>query len=307
MKISSYGGVIAAANEKLAFPLCKIGNTTAVQRIVMNYQQAGVFPIVIMSGAEEDEVRYQLSSSGVIFLPPEQSRPELFETVKTGFHFLQEICDKIVFTPVNVPLFSPRTLRTLMNTPGDIVSPSYRGSSGHPMIVSAEVIPEILTYEGEQGLRGAAASMKDRRVWVDVQNDDGILYTIHHGELPTERMELHHREILHLAAEMSLKKDSTVFDSRTKLLLLLIWKNRSVKAACQQMALSGSKAWEMLNMLEHSLDIKLVERRHGGAKGGRTTLSKQGLLFLREYCRMEEELLLYAQQKFDAFQAALRL
>lgn len=28
MKISSCGGVIAAANEKFAFPLSKVGNTT---------------------------------------------------------------------------------------------------------------------------------------------------------------------------------------------------------------------------------------------------------------------------------------
>lgn len=306
MKISRYGGVIAAANETLAFPLCKVGDTTAVQRIVMNYQHAGIFPIVIMSGAEEDEVRYQLSSSGVIFLSPEQNKPEMFETVKTGFAFLQDVCDRIVFTPVNAPLFSPLTLRDLMNTSGDIVSPSYRGSSGHPMIVSAEVIPEILAFEGEQGLRSAVDSMKERRVWVDVQ-DDGILYTVHHGNPPSEHMEQHQKESLQFFAELSLKKDATVFDSRTKLLLLLIWKNRSVKTACQQMALSGSKAWEMLNLLERSLDIKLVERRHGGAKGGRTTLSERGFLFLREYCRMEEELLQYTQKKFDAFQAAMKL
>ena len=51
MKISSCGGVIAAANEKFAFPLSKGGNTTAVKRIVTCFQDAGIFPIVVISGS----------------------------------------------------------------------------------------------------------------------------------------------------------------------------------------------------------------------------------------------------------------
>ncbi|HIU74332.1 MAG TPA: NTP transferase domain-containing protein [Candidatus Pelethocola excrementipullorum] len=304
MKISSYGGVIAAADKGSAFPLHKIGDTTAVKRIVMNFQQAGIFPIVIVAGAEENEVRYQLSSNGVVFLNSQQTRRlEMFDSVKAGFSFVQDLCDKIVFTPVNSPMFSPTTLRSLMSSEGDIISPSYNGSSGHPIIVSDQVIPEILAYQGDLGLRGAVGTM-DNRVWVDVK-DDGILYTVHDGEVPGDHMSRQSKEMLHLAARLSLKKDKVIFDSRTKLLLLLIWKNHSVRAACQQMALSYSKAWEMLNMLEESLGIKLIIRRHGGSQGGKTTLTEQGYLFLIEYQRMEEDLLTYTQSKSDAFKAVL--
>ena len=306
MKISSYGGVIAAADKKSAFPLHKIGDTTAVKRIVMNFQQAGIFPIVIVSGAEENEVRYQLSSNGVVFLNANEANClELFYSVKVGFSFLQDLCEKIVFTPVNSPMFSPSTLRSLMGSEGDIISPSYNGSSGHPMVISDKVIPQILTYQGEHGLRGAVGTM-DNRVWMDVE-DDGILYTVHDGEVPGEHMNRYNKEMLHLTARLNLKKDRVIFDSRTKLLLLLIWKNHSVRAACQQMALSYSKAWEILNILEESLGIQLVIRRHGGSKGGKTTLTGQGYLFLIEYQRMEEDLLSYTQRKSDAFKTDLGL
>lgn len=301
MKISSCGGVIAAANEKFAFPLSKVGDTTAVKRLVSCFQDAGIFPIVVISGAEEAEVRYQLSSSGVVFLHPEQHEPELFDSVKTGFAFLQDVCDKIVFTPVNFPMFSPLTLRLLMEAQGEIVSPSYGEKSGHPMLVSTKCVPEILAYQGSRGLRGAVDALKSRRVWVEV-DDPGILYTVRDGDAAGHRG----GEVLRLAAEMSLKKDTTIFDARAKLLLLLIFKTRSVSAACEQMALSRSKAWEMLNTLETSLEAELIERRHGGVRGGRTTLSPQGLTFLREYQRLEEALHRYTQGKLDALKALLQ-
>lgn len=301
MKISSCGGVIAAANEKFAFPLSRVGNTTAVKRLVSCFQDAGIFPIVVISGAEEAEVRYQLSSSGVVFLRPGQSEPELFDSVKTGFSFLQDICGKIVFTPVNFPMFSPLTLRLLMETQGEIVSPSYGGKSGHPMLVSTKCVPEILAYQGGHGLRGAVDTLKSRRVWVDV-DDPGILYTVRDGDTAGQRG----GEVLRLAAEMSLKKDAAIFDARTKLLLLLIFKTRSVSAACEQMALSRSKAWEMLNALEDALETRLIERRHGGARGGRTTLSPQGLIFLREYQRLEESLHRHTQGKLEALKSLLQ-
>lgn len=307
MKISSYGGVIAAASEKSAFPLHKVGDTTAVKRIAMNFQQAGIFPIVIVSGAEEDEVRYQLTSSGVVFLHGKQNEPmEMFDSVKTGLTFLQDTCEKIIFTPVNTPMFSPETLRALMGTDGDIISPSYDGRGGHPIVLSEQVIPEMLAYQGGQGLRGAAASMNKQRVWVDV-NDDGILYAVNRGDVPAECKDRHDMDILHLAIRLSLEKNKVIFDSRTKLLLLLIWKNHSVRAACRQMALSYSKAWELLNTLEETLEIRFVERRHGGLKGGKTTLSEQGYIFLCEYQRLEEDLLQYTQEKSDAFKSKMGL
>lgn len=304
VSISRYGGVIAAADEASAFPLRQSGGTTAVRRIVMNFQQAGIFPIVVLSGAQEEEVRNQLASSGVIFLRPKGTRSELFQSVKTGLTYLQDLCEKIVFTPVNTPMFTPQTLDKLMRAEGDIVSPSCCGRSGHPLIVSARMVPDLLAYRGTCGLRGAVAALQDHRVWVEVE-DQGVLYTVHHGDVPPPQMARYNKEVLHLAARLHLQKDVAVFDSRTKLLLLLIWKTQSVRAACQQMALSYSKAWELLNLLEDSLELPLVERRHGGARGGRTVLTEKGLLFLRQYQRIEEDLLRYTQEKYSEFWASM--
>jgi len=305
MKISSFGGLIVAANEERAFPLQKVGKATALSRIVTSMQQAGIFPIVILSGAK-DEFRYQLSSRGVIFLQQDQPAPELFESAKRGFSFLQDCCKRIVYTPVNFPLFSVQTLRTLMKTDGDIITPSYRGNGGHPIVISDEVISEILMYSGNHGLRGALASMEKRRVWVNVE-DSGMLQSVRTGGSLDQHINGREEDSLHLSAEVKLKEHDIIFDSRTKLLLFLIWKNSSVKTACRQMAISYSKAWDMLNGLEDSLKTKFISRRHGGANGGRSTLTEQGLRFLIEYQQMEEDVFQYASKKLEGLKLTLQL
>lgn len=297
--ISKVGGVIAAASKTAAFPLRQVGAISAIKRIVLTFQQAGVFPIAVVTGAEEGEVRYQLSASGVVFLPIEQNEaPQLFESVKVGLAFLHGKCEKIVFTPVNVPMFSPSTLAALLGAEGDIVTPSCRNRGGHPVVMAAEAVPAILSYSGEGGLRSAIASMERRRKRVAVE-DEGILYTIHDPELPESRLEQHNREILHPVVSLSLERESPFFNARAKLLLLLIADNRSVRSACKQMALSYSKAWDMLGKLEQALGYPVVQRRHGGSRGGRTELTPQGYAFLKAYQQMEENVFRYTQEQFD--------
>ena len=174
MKISHTGSIIAAASKKVAKPFLQVGAIPVIRRIVITYQQAGIFPIVIITGSDNDEIKQQLTSYGVIFLKNEQDeQPELFESVKIGLSFLHGKCDRVVFTPVNVPMFTPTTLETLMQSEGSVVSPTYEGRGGHPVLISDDVIGQILGYEGENGLRGAFELCPDhRRIDVD---DKGVI------------------------------------------------------------------------------------------------------------------------------------
>ncbi len=135
MKISKFGGLIAAASKKAALPMLKVGTIPVIKRIVISFQQAGIFPIVVITGVDEDEVKYQLSNYGVIFISSEQpEQPQLLDSVKVGLRYLSGKCERIAFAPVNVPMFTPDTLIKLKNTAGKIVTPSYRGCGGHPVI-----------------------------------------------------------------------------------------------------------------------------------------------------------------------------
>ncbi len=293
------GGIIAAASKRDAYPLLKLGSITAVRRVVLTFQQAGVSPVVIITGYAAEEIERQLADAGVIFLRNENyEKPQLFESIKIGLSYLSNKCDRVVVTPVNVPMFSPDTLKKLMDAEGSIITPSYLGKAGHPVLLHKEVIPDVLAYDGPMGLRGALAALENKRKWIAVE-DAGILHNVYDLDRLNEHLDEHNRSILHPLVRLSIEREALFFNARTKLLLILIEDTQSVRSACDHMALSYGKAWEMINALEQELGYPVVHRRHGGSRGGRTRLTEQGKAFLSAYEQFEQNVRGYAQKEFE--------
>lgn len=110
----------------------------------------------------------------------------------------------------------------------------------------------------------------------------------------------HNRALLHPTVQLNLQKESVFFNTRIKLLLYLILDTHSVRSACDRMALSYGKAWDMLNKLEAETGYPITERKHGGKRGGNTTLTPQGLQFLRTWQKLEDNIFQFAQNEFSA-------
>ena len=296
--ISKVGGLIAAASKKATRPTLRVGSVTVVQQIVQTFQQAGVFPIVVVTGVEADEVRYSLAGRGVVFLYNEEYQdPELFASARIGLNFLRDTSERIVFAPANIPLFFPATLRTLLASEGEILTPSYQRKGGHPIVLANSVIPDILAYSGGGGLRGALSSMEERRRRIDV-DDEGILLTVHKPEELKAHLKNYRPNFIHPYIRLSLGEQEELLGARAKLLLFLIGKTHSVRTAAEMMAMSVSKAWDTLNKLEHALDCALLTRRKGGRAGSGSDLTPNGLSFLRAFQRYEEDVLAYGGQRF---------
>ena len=296
MNLSKIGGIIAVANNQVAKPLLQVGTIPIVRRIVITYQQVGVFPIVVVVGGDDEELKRELSSMGVIFLKYEQNpTPELMDSVRAGLEYLRGKCHRVVFTPVNVPMFTPDTLRRLLFTEGEIVAPSCQGKGGHPIVIADAVIPQILAYSGENGLRGAMEDLP--RTWVDV-DDKGILANVHNQEELNQRLGAHNFSILHPALHMKLEQEEPFFSVRLKLLLYLIEDTNNMRIACTRSGVSHSKAWDMINRLERSLGFSVVERQRGGKAGGSTRLTPQGADFLAAYQDFEQAVHQFAQKEF---------
>ncbi|WP_238948595.1 NTP transferase domain-containing protein [Clostridium sp. YIM B02569] len=297
------GGIIVAAgktSERNGLnPLLKIGSITVVKRIVLTFQKAGISPIVVITGYKAEEIEHHLADYGVVFLRNDQyENSRKFDSAKIGLDFLQNKCDQVLFTPVNIPMFTPETLQMMIEYDEKLLSPAYRGKSGHPLLISSELIPKILKYNGNMGLRGAIENIGVKRQWIDVE-DEGILYDTDYIGRLDQLLIKHNKHILHPFVKISIEKESLFFDSRTKLLLILIQDTHSVRSACKHMALSYSKAWSMLNQLEQELDYAVVERKHGGSNGGKTYLTKEGTEFLEKYQQFEQNVHQYAKNEFE--------
>ena len=302
-KLKTTGGVIAAVRkifEKDSLePLLKVGSISIIKRIVLTFQKAGIYPIVVVTGYESYEIERDLAGYGVIFLKNEDyESSQMFDYAKIGLDFLKDKCDQVIFNPANIAMFTPKTIQEMINSDGQVISPSFNGKSGHPILIDSKIIPDILKYSGNNGMRGAIEEIGIERSFINVE-DEGVLHSTDDVDRLNYLLEKQNNEIVHAFVRISIEKEASFFDSRTKLLLLLIQDTHSVRTACKQMALSYSKAWNMINSMEEELGYKVVDRKHGGKNGGKTYLTKEGSEFLEKFEAFELSVKNFAKNEFD--------
>jgi molybdate transport repressor ModE-like protein len=295
-------GIISAAKKltrnEQTHSLLQIGSISAIKRIVLTFQVAGIDPIVIITGYDSDVIERELCDYGVIFLHKDNyEQCQLFQLAKLGMEYLQGKCDRVMFTPIDIPLFSPDTLRKMMECEEKAVSPSYQQRIGHPTLISAEIIPMLLNYQGEGGMPGALLENKIARRILEVE-DAGITTDTDQLEYKSDLIRKHNSDIFHPFLRLSLEQENLFFDAKTKLLLTLIQETNSVKRACKSMALSYSKAWHMLNALEEAVQYKVITRQQGGNRGGKTGLTIEGVRLLQNYELLEQRVKEFTREEF---------
>lgn len=183
----NYGAVIVAAGMSSRMgefkPILQIGYQSVVQHVISAFRQAGIQQIVIVTGHNAALLKTHLADTGVLFLHNEHYRTtQMFDSAKIGLSYLKEICDRVLFTPVDIPLFSPDTVQKLIASGAELASPLCGGKQGHPLMLSSRLIDAILKDSGEGGLKGAVARLNIPMTHVEV-NDPGVL---HDADTPEE-------------------------------------------------------------------------------------------------------------------------
>ena len=85
------------------------------------------------------------------------------------------------------------------------------------------------------------------------------------------------------------------------MLLHLVEETASVRTACQRMQMSYSSGWNVIHALESQLNHPLVRRSQGGAGGGGSSLTEDGIAFLRQYDAYASAVRDYATRHFEEY------
>lgn len=93
----------------------------------------------------------------------------------------------------------------------------------------------------------------------------------------------HNEQMFRPQLQLRLAKEDVFFGPGTALLLRLIRNTGSVRTACEQMNISYSKGWKMINGMEHELQYAVVSRFPGGVNGGNTRLTERGEKLLESF------------------------
>ena len=282
-------------------PMLSIGSISVAQRVVATLSQAGVSKIVMVTGFNATILERHLAGNGIIFLRNEDyESTQMFDSVKIGLRYLQDKCDKVLFTPVDVPLFTARTVKTILDSGAPLACPMCEGKQGHPILIRNDLIPEILNDCGEMGLKGAMDRCSVPLLRIDV-DDPG---TIHDADTPEDYSALvsyHNSQLVRPVINVSLNKEKPFFDSKIAMLLMLIDETKSVRAAGQRMQLSYSSCWNIIRTLESQLNYTLIERSQGGAGGSTSVLTDRGRVLLERYTAYEQALKEQASSLYDAY------
>ena len=282
-------------------PLLNIGSISIAQRVVATFQQAGVEKIVMVTGYNATLLERHLSGNGVVFLRNENYRTtQMFDSVCIGLRYLRDKCDRLLFTPVDIPLFTAATVRALLETDAPLACPAVDGETGHPTLIAASLFDRILADRGDQGLRGALERCGAELTRVPVE-DRGILYDADTPEDYKALLKYHNEQLVRPVLSVSLAREKVFFDSRAAMLLQLIDETQSVRLACQRMQMSYSSGWNVIRTLESQLSRTLIRRSQGGAGGGKSSLTEDGKLLLARYEAYSDALRDRAAALFDLY------
>lgn len=161
-------------------PLMMIGGETIVDRVISTYQQNGI-EVYLVTGYQGDQVVASLKNCNVQVVENPDYRLGMFSSVQAGLCRLPSEIDAFFVAPVDIPLVRTTTILRMAEKAGEyperIIYPEFKEARGHPTLIPARLVPAILDWEKEGGLRAVLDSYQDMALEVAVP-DRYILFDI---------------------------------------------------------------------------------------------------------------------------------
>ena len=290
----STSAIILAAGEPRQMshfqPMLKLNGKSVIRRQIDAFRAAGVDDILIVSGFHAGMLERHLAGETVRFVKNEEyATTDMMASFQCALRAIPSECDRVLMTPGDVPYLNVETIEELLRSTKPVAIPSYRGSAGHPAMIRKSCFSSLLNYKGERGLRGALAQWKKDTEFVPT-DENGMLIDIN-TELDYQREQREQTRVSPvLTAALTISLGETGIDERGIRLLECIELEQSLQRGAAKAGLSYSNAWLTLNRMEEALGCRLVERKLGGATGGGSSLTQEGLYWVARYRRLEQQL-----------------
>lgn len=306
----NYGGLIVAAGISSRFgqfkPMLPLGQETIIRRLVRLMKEAKAEPVVIVTGYYREKLEEHLSDLDVRFIHNERyALTKMFDSAVLGLKELEGCCDRIFFSPADVPLIWDDTLQILKERKEMIVVPAYHKIPGHPIVVDQLLIPVLVKYRGKEGMSGAirACGVSVRKVEV---LDEGTIMDVDRKKdyerlLVKNAVYSGEKERLRMDLKLSIGTDELCLDSNMVTFLELISITGSMSAACQAMHMSYTKGWRMIDKVEDKLGVKVLQRNAGGREGGGSMLTPEGFYILQNYNKIMQKICKVGEKWFRIY------
>ena len=154
-------------------PLLPFGETTVIGSCIANLREAGVDDVVVVVGHRGKEIRELLRHADVQFATNPDPDTEMSASIACGASEISRAARAIVITPADHPAFDAETIRAIIarwKSGARLVQPEYRGRGGHPILIDADYLKDLLHLDPDRGLRGFFIDHADEVVRLPVQS-----------------------------------------------------------------------------------------------------------------------------------------
>jgi len=182
MKVPKITAIVLAAGESRRMGQNKLllpwRERTVIESIVLTLRKCQLSEIIIVLGHEADRVRSTLQNQPVRFALNEKFSDGMLSSVQCGAQFANVNADALLICLGDQPALSIQLivplLQAFVEDKGTIIVPSYRGTRGHPLLVSSKYRDEILKLDPSVGLRQLRQRHADEVFIIEIP-DDAVL------------------------------------------------------------------------------------------------------------------------------------
>jgi broad specificity phosphatase PhoE/CTP:molybdopterin cytidylyltransferase MocA len=163
--------------------LLDVGGKPAAARSIDALREGGAGDVVLVTGYERERLADLIAATGAVEAYNERFAEGMFSSVKAGLAKASEIAggraSAFLLLPADCPLAPPAAIGALLDAhrenPERFIVPCYRGKKGHPLLIPAALVPEILAYEGPGGLKAVTDRRDDGLLRIETGNEGVVL------------------------------------------------------------------------------------------------------------------------------------
>ena len=117
------GAIILAAGRSAHMeelkPMLRMGQTTMIQREIDTIRQAGISPIVVVTGYQADVLERHISHRGAVCIRNKRyETSQMYGSICMGLRHIQKKADRVLLFPADVPMITADTIEKMTQAPG---------------------------------------------------------------------------------------------------------------------------------------------------------------------------------------------
>lgn len=177
MPTNTIGALVLAAGLSTRMkgfkPLLRIVSKRLIEHAIELFDTCGI-PCVTVVGHRSSELVPTIAQTSSQIVYNRNYQDGMFSSIQRGVQELSAY-EAFFLLPVDIPLVQPSTIQNLLmarkkNNNLLVYYPEFQGRTGHPPLISTKLIPEILSHDGPDGMRGLLRKCASSSIGVKVDD-----------------------------------------------------------------------------------------------------------------------------------------